>query len=151
MKVTVRKVSEGPNEVIIQYSEMTPEVERVIGFLNGRSVTIVGRTDSETVQVKAKDILYVESVDEKTFAYTENEVIRLSESLAALEKMLGDLCFFRCSKSMIMNIDMVMRLKSLPSNRIEATMQGGDKVVISRTYASQFRRRLKEGGSFNEE
>lgn len=57
--------------------------------------------------------------------------------------MLDDEKFFRCSKSMIININRVERLKSLPSNRIDATMQGGEHIMISRTYASDFRRLLR--------
>ena len=44
---------------------------------------------------------------------------------------------------MIINIDKVERLKSLSSNRIDATMEGGEHILISRTYASEFRRILK--------
>ena len=76
-------------------------------------------------------------------SYTAGDVIRLEGSLAGIIQKLNDDRFFRCSKSMIINIDKVERLRSLSSNRIDATMEGGEHILISRTYASEFRRILK--------
>lgn len=116
----------------------------------GSALSIMGRSDKGVARILSKDILYIETVDDKTFAYTLTDVFRLEYSLATLSEMLDDISFFRCSKSMILNIDKVEKLKSLPSNRIDATMQGGEHIIISRTYASDFRRRLLKGGSSNE-
>ena len=89
------------------------------------------------------DILYIESVDDRLFAYTDDDVVRLDGSLAGIMQKLNDDRFFRCSKSMIINIEKVEKLKSLSSNRIDATMEGGEHILISRTYASEFRRILR--------
>ncbi|MBQ6796470.1 MAG: LytTR family transcriptional regulator DNA-binding domain-containing protein [Clostridia bacterium] len=69
--------------------------------------------------------------------------------LAQLEQILSTVNFFRCSKSVIININKVKKLKSLASNRIGATMCSGEHIMISRTYASDFRKRLK-GVSVND-
>ena len=82
-------------------------------------------------------------MDDKTFAYTKEKVLRLDMTLNGVEDYLKDISFFRCSKSMIVNIDKVERLKSLHSNRIDVMMQNGEHIVISRTYASEFRRLLR--------
>jgi len=44
---------------------------------------------------------------------------------------------------MIINIDKVKELKSLSSNRIDALLINGEHILISRTYASDFRKRLR--------
>ena len=129
------------------------ETKRVRDFMEGRrgdALTVSGKTEVGPVKIYVKDILYIETVDDKTFAYTLKEVVRLEYSLTAVLEKLSDISFFRCSKSMIINIDKVERLKSLPSNRIDATMQGGEHIIISRTYATDFRKRLMKGGSSNE-
>lgn len=149
MKYTIRKISEGEDEVIVKYREMTPEVERVVQFLNGDRRKLIGFREKEQVVLELGKLLYIESVDGKTFAYTEDEVLRLEDTLNRLEMILSDINFFRCSKSMILNIDKVKCLKSLPSNRIDATMCNGEHIMISRTYAVSFRKRLK-GGSEDE-
>ena len=149
MKYTIQKIPKGEDEVILRYQTMTPEVERVYYFLNGMQQKLIGWNEKTQVVLELSQILYIESVDGKTFAYTEKEVLRMDHSLNRLETILSDINFFRCSKSMIINIDKVERLKSLPSNRIDAVMRNGEHILISRTYASDFRKRLR-GGRENE-
>ena len=67
----------------------------------------------------------------------------MNYTLQQLEVILQKEYFFRCSKSMIMNINKVAGLRSLSSNRIDATMENGEHIMISRTYASDFRKRLR--------
>lgn len=67
----------------------------------------------------------------------------MNYTLQQLEVLLQKEYFFRCSKSMIMNINKVAGLRSLSSNRIDATMENGEHIMISRTYASDFRKRLR--------
>ena len=145
MKITIRQCTGAEPEVSVTYDKLTPDIEKVISFLKGHKLTLTGKADDETVRFPASSILYIESVDDKTFAYTPDKVIKLNQSLAALTETLDDIRFFRCSKSMILNIDKIEKLKSLPSNRIDATMQGGEHILISRTYAADLRKRLKEG------
>ena len=102
-----------------------------------------GKTDNETVGIDPGDILYLESVDDKVFAYTKDRVIRLEGSLSSFGHVNKDDYFFRCSKSMIININRLSALKSLSSNRIDATLENGEHVIISRRYASEFRRVLR--------
>ena len=146
MKYTIRQISEGEDEVILKYRSMTPEVEQLINFLNGVQTKLVGWKEKTLTVLELDKILYIESVDGKTFAYTKEEVLRLDYLLSQLEQLLSDINFFRCSKSMIVNIDKVESLRSLPSNRIDATMCNGEHIMISRTYASDFRKRLRGGG-----
>lgn len=149
MKYTFMQIDEGEDEVMLLYRSMTPEVERVYHFLNGEQQKLIGWKEKTAVILERNNILYIESVDGKTFAYTENDVLRTDYALSRLEQILSSINFFRCSKSMILNIDKVERLRSLPSNRIDATMCNGEHIMISRTYASDFRKRLK-GGADNE-
>lgn len=145
MKYTIERVPEGEEEVILKYCHMTPEVERVWKFLNGGQTRLVGWKEKTRIMLNADKILYIESVDGKVFAYTKEDVFCMDDTLNKLGLMLNDINFFRCSKSMIINIDKVESLKSLPSNRIDAAMCNGEHIIISRTYASDFRKRLKGG------
>lgn len=149
MKLQIQQINEGEDEIVLRYRERTSEVERICNFLQGELQRIRGFMEQEQVLLEPAEILYIESVDSKTFAYTEAEVLRTEYTLNRLEQLLVGINFFRCSKSMIINIDRVERLRSLPSNRIEATMRNGEKILISRTYASDFRKRLR-GGVDNE-
>lgn len=145
MKYTIEQIVDGEDEVILKYRSMTPKIERIQAFLAGEQRKIIGQKEGEQVIVDKNGILYVESVDGKTFAYTEDDVLRLEYTLSQLTEFLNDINFFRCSKSMIINIDKVNSLRSMSSNRIDATMCNGEHILISRTYASDFRKILKGG------
>ena len=82
-------------------------------------------------------------MDDKVFAYTKENVLRIDGSLNSFMLEIEDETFFRCSKSMIINVNRVISLKSLSSNRIDATMEGGEHIIISRRYAVEFRKLLK--------
>ncbi len=145
MKYTINHISTGEDEVIVNYLDMSPEIERIVNFIKGEQTKLIGWKDKEQKVIDIKTILYIEAVDSKTFAYTEEDVLKLDYTLTRLENLLNDINFFRCSKSMIINIDKVNSLRSLPSNRIDAQMVNGEHIMISRTYASDFRRILKKG------
>ena len=145
MKYTIEHISQGEEEVILRCHSPSAEMEQLIRYLESRSRKLIGIRDGIRTVVEQPEILYVERVEGKTFAYTESEVFQMEHSLAQMEQLLGAVNFFRCSKSMILNIDRVRELRSLASNRIEATMCNGERIMISRTYASEFRRRLRGG------
>lgn len=143
MKFCVQQISQGEDELILRYRQMNSEVKEILTFMERRERKLAGKIDGETVFFLPEEILYIEKVDEKTFAYTTEQVIQMDVSLSMAELMLDDIRFFRCSKSMILNVNRVERLKSLPSNRIDATLQNGEHIMISRTYASEFRKLLR--------
>lgn len=143
MRFSVHQISEGEDELILNYRQMNSEVEEVLAFMERHEKKLVGKIDGETIIFQPEEILYIEKVDEKTFAYTLEHVIQMDVSLSMAEMILDDERFFRCSKSMIINVNRVERLKSLPSNRIDATLQSGEHIIISRTYASDFRKLLR--------
>lgn len=149
MKYTIEQIKQGDDELILRYQNLNQEVEHIMNFMSFSEKKLVGTKDGYQIVVDVKQILYIESVDRKTFVYLEDDVVRVEYTLTQLERMLNSLRFFRCSKSMIMNIDKVKVLDSLASNRIDATMCNGEHIIISRTYASEFRRRLK-GEAFDE-
>ena len=143
MRFSVCQISEGEDELILKYRQMNSEVEEVLAFMERHEKKLVGKIEGETIIFQPEEILYIEKVDDKTFAYTLEHVIQMDVSLSMAEMILDDESFFRCSKSMIINVNRVERLKSLPSNRIDATLQSGEHIIISRTYASDFRKLLR--------
>ena len=149
MKYTVEQIKQGEDELILRYHKLNQEVEYIMNFMSFPEKKLIGSKDGSQLVIDMKQILYIESVDRKTFVYLEDDIVRVEYTLTQLERMLNSVRFFRCSKSMIINIDKVKVLDSLASNRIDATMCNGEHILISRTYASEFRRRLK-GETFDE-
>ena len=143
MRYTINRITDGEDELILNYQELNAEVEEALFFMEKRIKKLMGKKNGETVIFSPQDILYVEKVDNRTFAYTVDNEIQLDMSLYPVERMLGASNYFRCSKSMILNVNKVERLKSMSSNRIDATLTNGEHIIISRTYASDFRKLLK--------
>ena len=143
MKIRVERITDGEESIDIRYKEPNPTIERVLGILNNEGNRLWGRADEESVCIDLSDILYLESVDDKVFAYTRERILRIKGSLNSFMTETADETFFRCSKSMVINVNRVISLKSLSSNRIDAVMEGGEHIIISRRYASEFRKLLK--------
>jgi len=126
------------------HSESEEEVRELLEYLENRKFRINGNLDGEIYPLNPKDIYYFEYVDAKVFAYTSDKVYRISISLDNLEKMLELQAFFRCSKAMIVNLKHIERFKSVMGNRIIATLENQEEVIISRHYAKLLRGYLKE-------
>ena len=143
MKIDIKQIPEGEEYVTIRYKDLTPSMKKVIGILEGTDDKLWGKTDTGTEGTRVGKLLYLESVDDKVFAYTGDKVLKIDGTLNSFMTDYDDGSFFRCSKSMIINVNRVKALKSLSSNRIDATMEGGEHIIISRRYASEFRRLLR--------
>lgn len=99
----------------------------------------------ETVRVDVVDILYIESVDGRTFIYTETNVLQSKHRLYELEGMLDEGEFFRCSKSTIVNLRKIVKLRPEIARNILATLSNGEVIIVSRRYASRLKTLLKVG------
>ncbi len=143
MKIDIAKIGAGEESVVIRYREPNPTIEKVIAILHDDGDKLWGKAEDESICISRDDILYLESVDDKVFAYTMDRTLRLDGTLQSFLLETNDESFFRCSKSMVINVNRVVSLKSLSSNRIDAVILGGEHIIISRRYASEFRRLLK--------
>lgn len=145
MKLTMQQITEGEEEVIVKYLEKTQEIERIISLIRAGEKRLIGWCEKVQTVLEPGSILYFESVDNRTYAYTSNNVYRVEYTLAELELVLPHCGFFRCSKSMILQMNHISTLQSLSGNRIDAQMENGEHVIISRAYAVAFRKKLKGG------
>lgn len=145
MKVTLNQIEKGEDEVIINYLEMTEEVEDIVRVASGGDEKIPCSRDNIKCMVAVRDILYIESVDRETFAYTSNDVYKIPLPLHNIEAAYAHKGMFRCSKSMIINIYRISELRSEAAGRIDAKMENGEHVIISRRYAKALRCELRGG------
>lgn len=143
MKLTMQQITCGEEEVIVRYLKKTPEIERIVRLIRAEDKKLMGWQEKVQTILNPKDVLYFESVDNRTYAYTRDEVYRVDYSLADLELVFIHIGFFRCSKSMILQMNHINSLRSISGNRIDAEMENGEHVIISRAYAVAFRKKLK--------
>ena len=143
MKITLQKIENGTEEVIIKYHAMTELIDSIINYINRQEEKWVVCKDGQQFVISPQNVIYLESVDGITYLYTDEDVYRTGLSLAAAEAAYMEEGYFRCSKSMVINIYRIQKLKSEPGNRIDAMMDNGEHVIISRRYAKELRSILK--------
>jgi DNA-binding LytR/AlgR family response regulator len=143
MKLVLNQIKQGEEEVIIRYLEMNEEIKNIIRSAGGNDKRIPGFKAEAECMISIRDILYVESVDRGTFAYTMREVYKIPYVLNKVELEFSDNGFFRCSKSMVINIHTIEELRSEPGNRIDAKLLNGEHIIISRRYAKELRNELR--------
>lgn len=143
MKLTMKQIAEGEDEVIIRYRQMNDEVESIASIVQSSGKRIEAYEDGRQLFLLPEQIYYFESVDGATYAYLKDMVCKVNDSLERLAVRYEDRGMFRCSKSMVINIYKISYLKSQPGNRICATMENGEQVIISRRYARILRQILK--------
>ena len=132
MRVSIKKDIESGTAVEIHCREITSETERLERYIKRFDEHIIGTANGQAHQIALEQILYIESVDKKTFLYTTGNVYETEKRLYELEEMLDEKTFFRCSKSVIVNLNKITKLKPEVTRNILATLTNGEVVVISR-------------------
>ena len=142
MKVDIHKVfSEQEERADIHAVAITEEIKYAVDLLenNKKSIPV---TDAETTWFcPLTKIYYFDSVDNHTFVYTKDRCYETKYRLYELESMLP-YDFFRCSKSMIINIRKIESVKAEINARMRATMLNGEEVIISRNYVKELKGKL---------
>lgn len=96
-------------EITIKCRLIDADLEKLIAQTRLYGFSITGKKDGATYPLRPEDIYYFESIDDKTFAYCEEDVYECSLRLYELEQQFARANFVRISKSCILNI---MKLSS---------------------------------------
>lgn len=127
----------------IQCHTVSDEVQEIVAFVKSRRGQITCMADDRIYEVPVSDIFYIESVDNKGFIYTKDNVYETKQKLYELEELLKEKHFLRISKSMLLNLMKVSAIKPALNSRFTAQLQSGEQVVISRKYVPELRKALK--------
>ena len=134
-----------PETVEIHCYDVSDDVLEIVAFVKSRQGKISGIADEKQYEIAVPDILYIESVDNKGFIYTVENVYETKQKLYELEEILKEKRFLRISKSMILNLMKVNAIKPALNGRLIAVLKTGEQVVISRKYVSELKKALKGG------
>jgi DNA-binding LytR/AlgR family response regulator len=144
MKINVEIIDKKKEEqLLIQCYEVTQQIDEIINFVKSRDTSLTAYYESQIHFVYLKDIYYIEAVDNKVFAYLENRVYELKIKLYEFEELYGETNFFRCSKSVIVNLMKIEFIKPALNGRFMATLNNSEKVIISRQFVLELKERLK--------
>ncbi len=129
-------------EIVINSRSLTPEIEKIIATLRILDQQMMVIKNDESYILDVVKIVYIESVDRKTFVYTENDCFESKLKLYEIEEMLCHGGFLRISKACLVNLKYIRSLKSELDRKIRLTLENGEQIIVSRQYADELKHRL---------
>lgn len=142
-KVSINQINRTEEEeIVIKCHEINDEVLSVMEKLKNSDSVLLGTKDNAVFRINIKDVFYIESVDNKVFICTQKNVYESKLKLYQIEDALDGTKFLRCSKSMIVNLGKIRSVTPSISGRLEAGMQNGETIIISRQYVSALKKKL---------
>lgn len=143
MKITVNideKLTD--TEITVSCGKLTTDVEKLIAAIRILDRRITATKDDESYLLDVGDIVYVESVDRKTFVYTADDCFECGLKLYEIEEQLYSSGFIRASKSCLIHLKYVRSLKAEINRKIRVTLENGEQIIVSRQYADELKRKL---------
>lgn len=134
------------NHVDLHYNQMDEETKAINQYLSAFEGVIMGK-DEETKRERILtpgEILYIEIVDRKTYAYLKDSIWRISYGLQQFMDKFGYVGFARNNKSMLVNIYHIQELKAQMDMRVNIVMDNGELITLNRSYKNEFYKYLEK-------
>ena len=143
MKVSILDIGpEEEEEIIVKCHQLDEHMVKLLKqFRQGNGKINVYQNGSIHL-LEADEIYYFESVDQKVFTYTKQQVYEIKKKLYELEKELPEASVLRASKSTVLNLNKIKSLSPAFGGRFEALLKNGEKIIISRQYVSVLKEKL---------
>ena len=143
MKITIEDIPEGSEpEIILRCNEPDEALLQLIYSIKTTSKKLIGMTNLQMHVLNPVDVFYFEAVDHKVFIYCKEKVYESRLKLYELEAEYEQGDFFRATKSTILNIAKIKSVSPVPYGKLEALLQNGEKVHISRQYVPVLKKKL---------
>ncbi len=128
--------------IVINCNEMNSDIENIIATLQMFNKRICVVKENQNFIIEANEISYIESVERKTFVYTNTDIYESKLKLYEMEEKLCESNFIRANKSCIVNLRHIKSIKNDIERRLRATLLSGEQIIISRQYAEEIKKRL---------
>lgn len=129
-------------EITINCPKISTDIEKLISMLRVMDLKLTGKKDNQTYILDAAKVLYIDTVDKKTFFYTKKEVYETDLRLYELEEQLAALDFIRANKSCIINFNQIISIKADIDGKLLVTMSNLEKLFVSRQYSPMIKEKL---------
>ncbi|MCH5260813.1 MAG: LytTR family transcriptional regulator DNA-binding domain-containing protein [Lachnospiraceae bacterium] len=143
MKIIIEQI--GPEEeeqIVVRCRNLDDSIVALAKELKRRRDKLTVKDGERILQVDPSEVYYFEAVDNKVFLYTKEKVYETKWKLYELEEQFGHANFIRVSKSVIMNLSKVDSFHPDFNGRYEALMKNNERVLISRQYVPELKKRL---------
>ncbi len=142
MKIISRQVPGKPLTVTIEYPEYTESVKGLVKRIESLDLSFSASSEDSRMRIALSDVYYIENVDRKVFLYTRENVFRLDASMQEIENIAENTDLVRISRTCIINISHLTEIKQLKNSHLEATLDNDEKLIVSRKYLRDIKRRF---------
>jgi DNA-binding LytR/AlgR family response regulator len=125
------KKGEEVNITIIGHDD-DPEMDQLKATFSKTLGYVVAKKESRQYRIPYQEIYYLESQDEHTILYTNQDSFIIPFRLYEVESW-GD-PFVRINKSTVVNLTHLSSFKPLLNSKLEALLTNGDRLEVSRLY-----------------
>jgi len=143
MKIVINENSNiDETEIIINCRKTDEQILRICAGLRMFDKKVTGLLNEQVFLLSISDILYIETVDRKTFLYTTSQVYETPLKLYEFEERLAGEDFIRITKSSILNFSKVKSLRGDFGGRLLCTLENGELVTVNRQYTTTIKQKL---------
>lgn len=147
MKITLDcDKSLAEEEIVIKCREMNDTIVKILALASTTDKKLTGSIGKQVFVLDPQAVYYFESVDDKVFLYTKDNVYECVLRLYEIEQDFSVDGFIRANKSTIINLSKVKSILPLLNGKIQAELENGEKQIISRQYAPLLKQKLGIGG-----
>ena len=142
MQIVTRQVEDKPLTVTIEYPEYTESVKGLIKRIRSLDLSFSALSDDRQIRIALSDVYYLENVDRKVFLYTHGDVYRLDASMTEIDRITEDSDLVRISRTCVMNTAHLTEIRQLKNSHLEAMLDNGERLIVSRKYLRDIKRRF---------
>ena len=121
-----------------------PPLQRLLAFLAAEDPAIPAQREGERRRLAPEDILRLYGEDKAVRAQTADGAYTVPLRLYELEEALAGLEFCRASRSCLVNFRHVRSIRPELGGRLLVTVEGGERLYVSRQCAPVWREKLRE-------
>ncbi|MCI7766984.1 MAG: LytTR family transcriptional regulator DNA-binding domain-containing protein [Oscillospiraceae bacterium] len=144
MDVKISRIPEEEEELVdIRCHSETDSVREIAAFVRSRQGQLSGSLEGRQYGIALSDIMYIESVDSRTFIYTSSKVFESRQRIYELEDSLRSRHFLRISKASLVNLMKISSVKPALGGRFSAVLSNGEEIIISRKYVPVLKKTLR--------
>lgn len=129
-------------QIIIKCSKIDTKIKSMIEKIEQSNIYLSGEKEERIYSLEAESLYYIESVDNRTFIYTETEVFENNLKLYELVEKLKDTSFIRISKHLIVNTNYIKSVRALINGKFEALLTNEEIVIVNRHYVKAFKEKF---------
>ena len=141
--IRTRDESLKENFLELHYNNIDAETTAGLERLKSSFGYIEGTAGERKVTVALTDIFYFETVDRKTFAYTDEACVEVKEALRDIIDEHTEAGFVRVSKSCVVNIYKIKKLEGDMNMRVIIFLKNDEKLIMNRSYRDEFYEKLR--------